>query len=188
MIGQFTKGKVAVFIDAANILYSQRTLGWRVDYKKLKAYFERETELVAMYFYTGKVGADEKQKKFLAKIFQLGYIVRAKEVKRIKVGPDAFEWKGNLDAELIIDTIKTVDTYNTYILMSGDSDFASLLDELKSRGKRVIVMSSKHHVARELVERAKYVNLRKLKEELSYIKKSPPTLRPGERSDRGNHI
>jgi len=177
-----------VFIDAANILYSQRTLGWYVDYEKLKAYFERETELVAIYFYTGKVGADEKQEKFLAKIVRLGYIVRAKEVKRIKIGPNAFEWKGNLDAELIIDTLKIIDTYDTYILMSGDSDFAPLLDELKSRRKRVLVMSSKHHIARELVERAKYVNLRKLEQELSYIKKSPPTLRPGEKSDKTNNI
>jgi len=36
MINQFVKGRVYVFIDAANILYSQQTLHWRVDYKKLK--------------------------------------------------------------------------------------------------------------------------------------------------------
>lgn len=173
MIREFTKERVAVFIDAANIFYSQRTLGWRVDYTKLKAYFERETELVAMYLYTGKVGADEKQEKFLTKITQLGYTVRSKEVKRIKIGPETFEWKGNLDVELVIDTLKTIHTYDTYVLMSGDSDFAPLLDELKSQQKRVIVMSSKHHISRELVERAKYINLRKLKDEISYIK-SPP--------------
>ena len=40
MISKFVKGKVAVFIDAANILYSQQTLGWRVDYQRLKTYFE----------------------------------------------------------------------------------------------------------------------------------------------------
>jgi uncharacterized LabA/DUF88 family protein len=167
MIRELELGRTAVFIDAANILYSQHTLGWRVDYRKLKAYFERETDLAAAYFYTGKVGADEKQAKFLAKIGRLGYVVRAKEVKRIRVGPRAFEWKGNLDAELIIDALKTADTYRTCVLMSGDSDFAPLLDELKSRGKRIIVMSSKHHVARELVERAKYVNLQKLRAEIS---------------------
>jgi uncharacterized LabA/DUF88 family protein len=186
MIKQFVKGKVAVFIDAANIFYSQRTLGWRVDYTKLKAYFMRETELMAIYLYTGKVGTNESQERFIAKITQLGYIVRAKEVKRIKVATDTFEWKGNLDAELIIDTLKTIHTYDTYILMSGDSDFAPLLDELKSQGKWVIVMSSKHHISRELIERAKYINLRKLKDEISYIKKSPPTLRSGERYDRND--
>ena len=45
MIGQFVKGRVFVFVDAANILYSQQTLRWRVDYKKLKEYFEKECGL-----------------------------------------------------------------------------------------------------------------------------------------------
>ena len=40
MIGQYTKGRVYVFVDAANILYSQQSLGWRVDYKKLLEYFK----------------------------------------------------------------------------------------------------------------------------------------------------
>ena len=34
MIGQFVKGEVYVFVDAANILYSQQTLRWRVDVKQ----------------------------------------------------------------------------------------------------------------------------------------------------------
>src|SRR3989338_8082204 len=51
MIGTFTKGKVAVFIDAANIFYSQRTLGWRISYEKLKEYFERECEISTLFVY-----------------------------------------------------------------------------------------------------------------------------------------
>jgi len=35
MVGPFVKGKTAVFIDAANIFYSQKTLKWRIDYGKL---------------------------------------------------------------------------------------------------------------------------------------------------------
>lgn len=170
MIGKFVKGKVYVFIDAANILYSQQTLGWRVDYKKLREYFEKECDLQAIYFYTGHVGDNHKQNAFLAKLKSFGYQVRAKEVKRIKVSRNTYEWKGNLDAELIIDALKNIDNFDTCILMSGDSDFAVLLDELKTRGKRVIVMSSKHHISRELIERAKYVNLKKLKDRLSFYK------------------
>jgi len=45
MIGKFTKGKTAVFIDAANIYFSQKTLGWRIDFKKLLDYFRKETNL-----------------------------------------------------------------------------------------------------------------------------------------------
>ncbi len=47
MLAQFTKGRTAVFIDASNILYSQRTLGWRIDYRKLADYLDVELALDA---------------------------------------------------------------------------------------------------------------------------------------------
>ena len=88
----------------------------------------------------------------------------------IKVGTNVYERKGDLDAELIIDALKNIDNFDTCILMSGDSDFASLVDELKAKDKWVIVISSKHHISRELIERAKYINLKKLKNQILFSK------------------
>ncbi len=180
MIKQFAKGKTYVFIDAANILYSQQTLGWRVDYQKLKKYFDHECDLKGIYFYTGHVGSNQKQQAFLKKLAECGYVVKSKEVKRIRIGRNSYEWKGNLDAELIIDALKFSSHYDTCVLMSGDSDFAPLLDELKIQNKRVLVMSSKHHVSVELLERAKYINIKKLRDVLEYDKKVPPARGRGE--------
>ena len=168
MIKQFVKGKACVFIDAANILYSQQTLGWRVDYKKLKEYFESECDLRAIYFYTGRVGADNKQNSFIKKLEKFGYIVKAKEVKRIKISKNAYEWKGNLDVELTIDVLGNINNFDTLILMSGDSDFAPLLDAVKIQGKRTLVMSTKGHISKELLDRAKYINLKKLKDFIAF--------------------
>lgn len=131
MIKNFIKGRVYTFVDAANILYSQQTLGWRIDYQKLREYLEKECELKGIYFYTGKIGKDHRQKRFLEKMATYGYQVRAKEVKMIRMGPNTYERKGDLDAELIIDALKNIDNFDTCILMSGDSDFAPLVDELK---------------------------------------------------------
>jgi len=136
----------------------------------LKIYFEKECKLEAIYFYTGRVGGNDKQTSFIKKLEKLGYKVIAKEVKHIKISRNTYEWKGNLDAELIIDALKHADDFDTFILMSGDSDFAPLLDELKLKRKRVIVMSSKHHVSLELIERAKYINIKKLKEQIMFPK------------------
>lgn len=170
MIKQFVKGKVYVFIDVANILYSQQTLRWKVDYKKLKEYFEKECDLRAIYFYTGRVGANDKQNSFLKKLEQLGYIIRAKEVKRIKISKSAYEWKGNLDVELTIDVLGNINNFDTLILMSGDSDFAPLLDAVKAQRKMTLVMSTKGHISKELLDRAKHINLKKLKDFISYYK------------------
>ncbi len=170
MVKDIVKGRAYMFIDAANILYSQQTLGWKVDYKKLKQYFEEECDLKGAYFYTGQVGANDKQKGFLEKSQSFGYRVTAKEVKRIRVGRNAFEWKGNLDVELTIDVIKNLGNFDTLILLSGDSDFAPLLDTVKQAGKNAIVMSTKGHISKELLERAKYINLKKLKDVIAYRK------------------
>ncbi len=139
-----------------------------MDYKKLKEYLEKECDLRAIYFYTGRVGKNHKQSSFLKKLEQIGYIVKAKEVKRIKVSRNAYEWKGNLDVELTIDVLGNIDNFDTIILMSGDSDFAPLLDAVKSRHKRTLVVSTKGHISKELLERAKYINLKKLKDQISY--------------------
>ena len=171
MIGRFVKERVYVFIDAANILYSQRTLNWRVDYKKLKEYFLKECDLRGIFFYTGRVGAYDKQNKFLKKLESYGYVVRAKEVKRIEIAPNIYEWKGNLDVELTIDVLKNSANFDTCVLMSGDSDFGPLLDELKNRRKWVIVMSTRGHISKELLNRAKYLDLRKLKDKIVFEEK-----------------
>lgn len=159
-----------MFIDAANILYSQQTLHWRVDYKKLKEYFEKECDLRAIYFYTGRVGDNRKQSSFLKKLEHLGYIIRAKEVKRIKVSKSAYEWKGNLDVELAIDVLGNINSFDTLVLMSGDSDFAPLLDAVKAQHKRTLVMSTKGHISKELLDRAKHISLKKLKDLIAYYK------------------
>lgn len=168
MIKEFIKGRVYVFIDAANILYSQQTLRWKVDYEKLKKYFEGECNLRAIYFYTGRVGANDKQNSFLKKLENFGYTVKAKEVKRIKISKSSYEWKGNLDVELAIDVLGNINNFDTLILMSGDSDFAPLLDAVKIQNKRTLVMSTKGHISKELLDRAKYVNLKKLKDFIAF--------------------
>ena len=73
-----------------------------------------------------------------------------------------------MDVELTIDVLKNLPNFDTLVLLSGDSDFAALLDTAKEAKKRVIVMSTKGHVAKELLDRAKYINLKKLKEEIAY--------------------
>ena len=168
MLGALAKGKTAVFIDAANIFYSQKTLRWRIDFKKLASYLQKELSIAGIYYYTGLVGAFERQRAFISKLESLGYYVTSKEVKFIKVAGAPDIPKGNLDVELALDAFRFQDDFETIILFSGDSDFAYLLDLLKQAGKRVIVVSMRGHVSRELLERAKYVPLPKLR---SFIEK-----------------
>jgi len=78
------KKKVSLFIDAANILYSQQSLGWRIDYRKLKKYFEDKASLKKAFFYSGKISGNKKQDNFFKLMEKFGYLVKTKEVKWIK--------------------------------------------------------------------------------------------------------
>jgi len=91
-----------------------------------------------------------------------------KVVKKIKSRDGGYRWKNNLDIELAFEMVDTKEKYDTAVLMSGDSDFAPLLDAVKARHKRVLVMSTKGHISKELLDRAKYVNLRKLKDFIAF--------------------
>ena len=168
MIGKYLNGKIAIFIDASNIFYSQKTLGWRVDYKKLKNYFAKEGKIYGLFFYTGFVGKATKQTKFLKHLRKLGYHVLAKEVKFVKIANGKFIPKGNLDVEMAVDMTTKCNEFDSALVMSGDGDFAYAIDYLKQRHKQVIVISTRGHIARELLKRAKYIDLRKLKKEIEF--------------------
>lgn len=164
MIKNLVKRKVYVFIDAENLFYSQRTLGWRISYGKLMRYFQSQCgKSMKCFVYTGIDEANMKQKKFVDMLDMNDYIVRTKVIKKIRKKDGSYAWKNNLDIELALEMVELKDRFDTGILVSGDSDFAIVLDKLKKAKKRVLVMSTRGHVAKELLERAKFIDLRKLK-------------------------
>jgi len=163
MIGRYIKGRVYAFIDVANIFYSQKTLGWKISYKKLKEYLEKECDLRDIYVYTGIFPDDENQRRFLNLLEILGYKVVTKPVKKIVTKERKYEYKANFDIEIAFDMMDNIENYDTALLFSGDSDFAVVLDRIKAKGKRVLVFSTRGHISLELIKRAKYIDLRKLK-------------------------
>ena len=171
MISQYIKGKTAVFIDASNIYFSQKTLGWRIDFKKLLDYFKRETDLFRITFYGALNPDNERERKFHDFMEIIGYAVKHKKIKFIR-DKDDHEYgghnKGNVDVDLTIDAVHFKNDYDSFVLLSGDGDFESLLKYLKAHGKRCIVLSTKGHVSIELIRQAKFVDFKKLRNEISF--------------------
>ncbi|MFA4872649.1 MAG: NYN domain-containing protein [Patescibacteria group bacterium] len=167
MISSFVHGKVYVFIDVSNVFYSQRTLGWKVAYAKLMRYLKRECgEGMKCFAYAAVDENNLAERKFLDMLDINGYILRTKALKEIKTN-EGNKHKGSLDIELAFEMVELAEKYDTAVLVSGDSDFAPALERLKQRGKRVIVMSTRGRVGKELLNLAKFVDLRKLKAEIS---------------------
>ncbi len=162
MIKQLVKGKTAIFIDASNIYFSQKTLKWHIDFVRLLEYLKNETDFWKAFFYTAYDPDHKKQKEFLDFLEIVGYSVRTKKVKFIRDKMNGGFHKGNLDVELTIDAVHNQGSYKSFLLFSGDSDFEALIKYLKRYGKRCIVFSVKGHVSLELLKQAKFIDLKKL--------------------------
>lgn len=144
--------RVAIFVDGANMDHACRAAGYWVDYRKARDYFVGPGNFYAGFYYTVDVTAtDPVQTRFLDFLSYSGYIVRRKPMKRIRdqdTGAELF--KGNLDTMIVLDMLNTVDNYDVAFLFSGDSDFEALVEVLRSRGKRVYVVTSRNALSREL--------------------------------------
>src|SRR3989344_4799225 len=79
--GLLPLGKTAIFIDAANIFYSQQTLGWRLDYNKFLDEWKKTGSVSGAYFYTAVVSTNNKQLNFFKALKKIGYEVISREVK-----------------------------------------------------------------------------------------------------------
>lgn len=159
----------AVFIDEANIYHSQKTLGWKIDYFKLKDYLQEKYSINSISFYTSFVNKNKKQKKRFSQLKNYGYTIFAKEIKFIIDSMGQIIKKGNLDIELALDIFKSINQFETLILFSGDSDFSHLLKLLKENNKKIIIFSTGGHVSWEIIKLADlYIDLKKIKEEIEF--------------------
>ena len=164
MISKYLKGRILVMIDAANLESSVKDLGWWIDYIRLRNLFD-DKKLVEIRNYCVHHGS-ENQNKFFTFLKKNGFVLITKPLKIIKqedILKDNLR-KANFDVEIAVDALETADKFDTLVLFSGDSDFDYLIKVLKNKNKKVMVISTKYHIAKELIMSSnKYVDLRKLR-------------------------
>lgn len=144
--------RVAIFVDGANMDGASRAAGYFIDYRRTREFFLGPATFYAAFYYVADFTAtDPLQQRFFDFLAHNGYIVRRRPVK-VLTDPDTGERviKGNLDTEIVLDLLNTVGNYDVAFLMSGDSDFERAVDLLRSRGKRVFVVSSRAQLSKEL--------------------------------------
>lgn len=170
---------VSVFIDASNLWQAQKAKGRMLDYKKLKSYLEYffDTKEIDVFYYsaypadgTRSYSLDGKHKFYTYLAKGLGFVVRKKELKQIRVAQgtqDRVQEKGNMDVEMTLDAVRYMDTYDRIALFTGDSDFLALLTYLRSKGKKVYIFSSRNNISQELREGGDtYVDVLRIKEDI----------------------
>ncbi len=159
------KGRVSVFIDASNVFFINKKLRVRIDYAKVLQFFRTFDPDAKCYLYTAFQEGLEKQTEYLDDLVKSGLVVRRKPLKFITTGPTPEDkeavgfYKGNMDVELVIDAIRLMSQYDTFVLFSGDSDFFALLKYLEEHDKKVVVLSRYGFVAEELKTIGNFIDI-----------------------------
>lgn len=129
--------KVVLFLDYANINRGAREKRFRMDYQDLLEYVGEDRFLVDAHCYVPINPRNEHRLDgVIEDLWRAGYIVTTK-VGTIAGGT----YKCNFDVEITMDILKVVYQVkpDIIVLASGDSDFISLIQEVRKSGIRVEV-------------------------------------------------
>ncbi|MDD4989752.1 MAG: NYN domain-containing protein [Candidatus Pacebacteria bacterium] len=192
-----------IYIDYANVRPWANKLGWHIDLKRLKQFLDSFEVIQSIKFYSGKLKGDFESESLQKEIEGLGYDLRTKPVKVMKLSIDISsipadspallkefirkpllqkfqvetvtylnqklkelnqqgifyieDLKCNFDVEIGRDMLLDYErnTVESFILWSGDSDFADPIQQLLNDGKKVAIFATARRVAAELNELTK---------------------------------
>ncbi|MCX6731633.1 MAG: NYN domain-containing protein [Candidatus Parcubacteria bacterium] len=144
------KPKIKVYIDGANMFYTQKKLEWSFDWGKIKNYIEADKEVIEWKYYVGIKDDDKKMQKYLKYLNSVGFNTFTKPLKKIKTNDTNHIYKANFDVEITVDILLDKSKIDEIIIFSGDSDFQYLIKKLKDAGKKVNIYSSRKTISWEL--------------------------------------
>ncbi len=174
------------FIDASNLFYGgEKSLGWKIDYKKLIRYIKEKYRVKKVFYYGGvelngfpysvldkkplnlkkllkylnkKKSVSEKiikKIKFYLKLNSFGYTLKLKPVKIFKDVNNNIIKKANCDVDMTFDLMFYFNKYSSVLILSGDGDFTTVLKYLISIDKEVIILARGERTAKELKQLVK---------------------------------
>lgn len=162
------KKKAYAFIDSQNLNLGVQTLGWQIDYKKFRLYLKNKYEVERAFMFIGLVNNNQK---LYTKLQSAGFILVFKPtVRYFEDGKETV--KGNVDAELVLHAAAIeYANYSKAIIVSGDGDFACLLEYLRDKGKLSHVLTPNSRYSKLLKPYARFiVEISQLKSSLQYKK------------------
>jgi uncharacterized LabA/DUF88 family protein len=145
------KEKVVFFLDYANINRAAREKRYRLDYQDLLLYVGEERFLSDAHCYVPINPRNEHRlDREIQELWRSGYIVNTK-LGTIAGGT----YKCNFDVEITMDMLKVVYQVkpDIIVLASGDSDFVSLIQEVRKSGVRVEVAAFEETAGTEILRR-----------------------------------
>lgn len=129
--------RVGIFIDTQNMYYSARYLFKRkVDFKHIVEDATSGRRLIRAMAYVIRTKGEESR-PFLDALEKAGIELREKDLIEFASGHK----KGDWDVGLTIDVVRMLDMLDVVVLVSGDGDYAPLVQFCQARGRIVELIS-----------------------------------------------
>lgn len=136
--------RLALFIDGSNLHAAAKSLGFDIDFKLLRAEFERRGKLLRAYYFTALLEQEEFSplRPLMDWLTYNGFTVITKPAKDFTDAQGRRKIKGNMDVELAVSAMELAPHLDHAVLFSGDGDFRPLVEALQRSGVRVSVVST----------------------------------------------
>ena len=156
------------FIDSQNLNLGVRSQGWQIDYKKFRLYLKNKFYVDQAFLFIGLVPNNQK---LYTELQKAGFILIFKPtVRYFENGKETV--KGNVDAELVLHAAAIqYANYDKAVIVSGDGDFACLLEFLAEHNKLLHVLTPNAKYSQLIKPFSAYIiRLDRLKTSLIYQK------------------
>ena len=169
------KGKSAgMFVDEANLFYSQKFLGWHIHWQKVLQFFGQFYKIKIARYYMGmplKKEAYERNVLIKNRLRKEGFEVINKPLKKIYLDGQKkdFIYKCNFDVDITRDVIRGLNDVDLVILASSDSDFIGLRNDVLLYQKGFVFICFEHNVCWE-IRRSYHLFFEDIKEKIEYKK------------------
>ena len=139
-----------VFIDAQNIFMCTKVThpNHYMNYQALLEFLSKDGAISTFTIFYPVDPANESQTKFVMSLALMGYRVVTKPIKKLPNG----SIKANMDMEMALEILDQAPFLDEIVIVSGDSDFASLVNRLARMGKRVVVIGPDLFSSHELIQ------------------------------------
>ncbi|HYD99000.1 MAG TPA: NYN domain-containing protein [Alphaproteobacteria bacterium] len=140
----YPEERIGLFVDGANLYMAARSLGFDIDYKKLREFFASKGRLLRAFYYTALMEDQEYSpiRPLVDWLDYNGYTMVTKPTREFTDATGRRKVKGNMDVELAIDVMEMAQHLDHIVIFSGDGDFRRLVDAVQRKGVRVSVVST----------------------------------------------
>ena len=122
-----------------------KDLGWKLDYARFRIHLREQYGITKAFLFIGLL---PEQQALYTRLQEAGFILVFKQLLH-----DGLK-KGNVDVDLTVHTLTTLDDYDGALLVTSDGDFAPLVAYLKPKGKLFGVLSPRRAKCSVLLKRA----------------------------------